>query len=58
MRPRDADGADRRPYTPHEIASITGQSLKMVEHYTKEVNQHRMAKRTITRLARPVKNEP
>ena len=44
--------------TPHEIASITGQSLKMVEHYTKEVNQHRMAKRTITRLARPVKNEP
>ncbi|WP_431280943.1 tyrosine-type recombinase/integrase [Humitalea sp. 24SJ18S-53] len=43
--------------TPHEIASITGQSLKMVEHYTREVNQRRIATRTITRLGRPAKNE-
>jgi integrase len=43
--------------TPHEIASITGQSLKMVEHYTKEVNQRRLAARTVTRLARPIRGE-
>jgi integrase len=29
--------------TPHEIASITGQSLQEVEHYTKGVEQKRMA---------------
>ncbi|MBI0432975.1 tyrosine-type recombinase/integrase [Roseomonas sp. KE0001] len=43
--------------TPHEIASITGQSLKMVEHYTREVNQRRMAARTVARLARPARTE-
>lgn len=41
--------------TPHEINSITGQSLKMVEHHTKEVNQRRVAARTDQRLARPTK---
>ncbi|UFN48899.1 tyrosine-type recombinase/integrase [Roseomonas sp. OT10] len=43
--------------TPHEISSITGQSLKMVEHYTREVNQRRVAARTVPRLARPARTE-
>ena len=43
--------------TPHEIASITGQSLKMVEHYTKEVNQRLLADATMPHLGRP-KRQP
>jgi integrase len=43
--------------TPHEIASITGMSLGMVEHYTREVNQRRVAARTVPRLARPIRTE-
>ena len=43
--------------TPHEIAAITGQSLKMVEHYTKEVNQKRLAEAAVSRLGRP-KRDP
>jgi integrase len=37
----------------HQIASITGLSLKMVEHYTKEVNQKLLAEETVPHLGRP-----
>ncbi len=43
--------------TRHEIAAITGLSLKMVEHYTKEVNQKQLAEAAVPRLGRP-KREP
>jgi integrase len=39
--------------TPHEIAAVVGMSLKMVEHYTKGVNQRRLADAAVVRLGRP-----
>lgn len=41
----------------HQIASITGMSLKTVELYTKEVNQRLLAEATVAHLGRP-KRQP
>ena len=39
--------------TAPAIASITGQSLRMVEHNAREVNQKRLAAAAIAHLGRP-----
>jgi hypothetical protein len=36
----------------HEIAAITGQSLQMVAHYTKDANQKKLASSAIQKLER------
>lgn len=36
--------------TPHEVASITGQTIGMVEHYAKRVNRRALAKAAILKL--------
>jgi integrase len=42
----------------HEIAAITGQSLQMVAHYTKEANQKKLASSAIQKLERNAKGTP
>lgn len=42
----------------HQIAAIVGMSLRMVEHYTKEVNQRRLAAAAVVNLGRPPKEHP
>lgn len=36
--------------TPHEISAITGQSLEIVEHYTRRANRKRLASAAILKL--------
>jgi integrase len=43
--------------TPHQIAAITGQSMKIVELYTRDVSQRRLAESAVTRLGRPSKHQ-
>jgi hypothetical protein len=42
----------------HEIAAITGQSLQMMAHYTKEANQKKLASSAIQKLERNAKGTP
>jgi integrase len=42
----------------HEIAAITGQSLQMVAHYTKDANQKKLASSAIQKLERNAKGTP
>jgi hypothetical protein len=38
--------------TPHETASITGQSVQMVEHYAKKVSQKKLGKSAMLKFER------
>jgi hypothetical protein len=38
--------------SPAEVASITGQTMEMVEHYAKQVNQKKLARAAILKWER------
>lgn len=40
----------RDPLSPHEISAITGMSLEMVKHYTRNIQNKRIACRIAARV--------